>query len=74
MNYITVYPSGSFVKLNTHEIGVVKSINKDFPLRPIIEIIQDAKGKPLGEPKTIDLSKSPILYIEKAFDDELLTV
>ena len=72
MSYITIYPSGSYVKLNTNEIGVVQSINQDFPLRPVIEVIEDAKGKPLNEAKTIDLSKSPILYIEKAIDDDLL--
>jgi len=73
MNYITVYPVGSIVELNNQEIGVVQKINRNFPLRPVIGIIQDAKGKPLKDPRTIDLSASPILYIEKAVDDDSLT-
>ncbi|MCJ7580797.1 MAG: HD domain-containing protein [Candidatus Aminicenantes bacterium] len=73
MSYITIYPTGSYVKLNSNEIGVVQSINHKFPLRPVIEVILDTKGNPLNVAKTIDLSKSPILYIEKAIDDDLLT-
>lgn len=73
MNYITVYPVGSIVQLNNQEIGVVQRVNRNFPLRPVVGIIQDPKGKPLGDPKTIDLSASPILYIEKAIDDDSLT-
>lgn len=72
MSYITIYPTGSFVQLNTKEIGIVKSVNSDFPLRPVLEVIQDTNGKPLNEAKTVDLSKSPILYIEKAISDDLL--
>ena len=73
MSYITIYPTGSYVQLNTNEIGVVQSINQNFPLRPVIDIVQDSRGRPLNESKTIDLSKSPILYIEKAIDGDLLT-
>jgi len=73
MSYVTIYPTGSLVQLNTREIGVVQIVNHDFPLRPVIEVIQDAKGRSLKEAKTIDLSKSPILYIEKAIDGDLLT-
>ncbi len=73
MSYITVYPVGSIVELNNQEIGVVQRVNRDFPLRPVVGILQDAKGKPLKDPKTIDLSASPILYIEKAIDDDSLT-
>lgn len=73
MSYITIYPVGSIVELNNMEIGVVQKVNRDFPLRPIIGIIQDPNGKPLKDPKTIDLSASPILYINKAIDDDSLT-
>ncbi len=73
MNNITVYPVGSIVELNNQEVGIVQKVNQDFPLRPIIGIIQDPRGKPLKDPKTVDLSASPILYIEKAIDDDSLT-
>ena len=73
MSYITVYPVGTIVELNNQEIGVIKRINRNFPLRPVVGIIQDAKGKPLKDPRTIDLSASPIHYIEKVIDDDSLT-
>jgi HD-GYP domain-containing protein (c-di-GMP phosphodiesterase class II) len=72
LNFITPYPLGSFVLLNNNEIGRVIQINEGLPLRPVVEIFYDSEGKPPDQPKTIDLSKSPILYIEKALAESVL--
>ena len=72
LNFITPYPLGSFVLLNSNEIGRVIQINEGLPLRPIVEIFYDSEGKLPDKPKKIDLSKSPILYIEKALAESVL--
>ena len=72
LNFITPYPMGSFVLINNNEIGRVVGINKDLPLRPIIDVFFDAEGRPPQNAKRIDLASSPILYIEKAIDDSRL--
>lgn len=69
LDYISFFPVGSFVLLNTNEIAKVISINRKFPLRPIVDIVLDANKEPLERTKTIDLSKSPPLYIEKGVDE-----
>jgi len=70
LNYVTFYPVGSYVILNTSEIGKVIKVNKNFPLRPVIEVILDAEGRPLDAPKPIDLTKSPVISIDRAVDED----
>lgn len=72
LSFITPYPLGSFVLLNNNEIGRVVKTYEDQPLRPVIEIFFDSEGKPPDHPKRIDLSKSPVLHIEKAVDESRL--
>jgi len=72
VNFITFYPLGSFVLLNSKEIGRVIQINEGIPMRPVVEIFYDSEGKPPDKPKKIDLSKSPIIYIEKALAESVL--
>ena len=61
---MTIYPTGSFVKLNNDEVGFVIRVNKDFPMKPTVNIIVDSAGTKLGKPKVVDLAKSPLLYIQ----------
>ena len=72
LNCITPYPPGSIVLLNNSEIGRVVAVNKTIPLRPVVQIFYDNKGKPPEETKMIDLSESPVLYIEKALEESEL--
>lgn len=72
LRFITPYPLGSFVLLNNNEIGRIVQTYEEQPLRPVVEIFFDSDGKPPEEPKRIDLSKSPVLHIEKAIDDSIL--
>jgi len=70
LNYITFYPINSFVALNNNEIGRVIRINNLSPMRPIVEIVFDGLGNHLKKPKIIDLTKSPVLFIKKAIDEQ----
>jgi len=53
-----VYPVGTLVILDTHELAVVSLVNTDPDLlhRPQVKVISDPVGLPLAEPKTVDLA------------------
>jgi HD-GYP domain-containing protein (c-di-GMP phosphodiesterase class II) len=55
-----VYPVGTLVILDTHELAIVAQVNKDAGLlhRPIVRVISDPVGLPLPLPKTLDLSEN----------------
>ncbi len=53
---IASYPLGSFLKLNTGEIGIVSQINAENPQRPTLRIIIDKSQRRLQHPHEIDLS------------------
>lgn len=66
----SVYPLGSFVRLNTEEVAQVVRINHDFPLRPEVVILTDSQGKKLKEKKAVDLSHKLNIFIKEPFSDE----
>jgi len=55
-----VYPVGTLVILDTHELAVVAQVNADPELlhRPKVRVISDPVGLPLPEPKTLDLAEA----------------
>ncbi|MCX6646755.1 MAG: HD domain-containing protein [bacterium] len=57
------YPPGSWVKLNSGEIGLVASSHPGNPLKPTITIIYDSAGRKQSKPKFIDLTHSQNTYI-----------
>jgi hypothetical protein len=68
LDEISVFPAGSFVKLNSGEICSVIRINKGYPLRPVAQILYAADGSKLEQGRTIDLKSEPMLYITGAED------
>jgi HD-GYP domain-containing protein (c-di-GMP phosphodiesterase class II) len=73
LNQISFFPAGSHVKLNDHSGGRVISTNREFPLKPIVEILYDHTGNKLKTSKIIDLSKQPLLYITESIDERELS-
>jgi HD-GYP domain-containing protein (c-di-GMP phosphodiesterase class II) len=65
-----IYPIGSIVKLNNTAIGRVISVHTDAPLRPIIQMLMDEKGKVLDtrNPVTVDLLIQKTVFIKNAID------
>ncbi len=62
LDVITIYPIGTYVRLNNSAIGVVVSTNPDNPFRPVVRIVRDGQGnKVSGE--QIDLAQTNILNI-----------
>ena len=65
LNTISIFPVGSYVQLNTGEIAKVVSVNKQRPVRPIVEVVKDSNGNVINPPYRIDLEKEPLTYIVK---------
>ncbi len=65
LEFTAVYPAGSQVLLSDNRIGKVIRQNKEFPDRPVIQIIKDKKGNIVRNQETIDLIKVNNIFIEK---------
>ena len=70
LNEISVFPVGSYVKLNNMSIGEVIAINKTYSLKPTINLIVDGNGKKVSGNVVIDLEKQPVLYILNAVSED----
>ena len=72
MNEISIFPLGSYVQLNTGEIGRVVSTNADQLLRPVLLLLYNHDGTRKRQPVRADLTESPLLYVAKPIYDEEL--
>ena len=68
VKHIGIYPVGSWVILSTGEIGIVMSINSNYPLRPKVNVMFDSKQNNLEKNKILDLTEDPHLYIDSPID------
>jgi len=66
------FPNGSFIQLNTKEVGRVMAQNRRSPLRPVVQILFDEGGQHLYDDdiKDVNLMKYPTLHIVKCFLEE----
>ncbi len=69
---VGVYPISSLVELNSNEIGMVTMNNEGFPLRPVLQVLFDAKRNHLRNSRCVNLAKQFNLFIKKAINDEEL--
>lgn len=65
---IGFYPKGSFVMLNTEEVGQVVRQNPYTPLSPVVRVIYDSEGQRIDNGKEIDLSEGTRIFVSKSFD------
>ncbi|MBC8080229.1 MAG: HD domain-containing protein [Gorillibacterium sp.] len=63
LNIISIYPTGSSVRLSTREMGVVVGQHRGLPSRPIIRIVTQTFGGEV-ETREIDLAKHHTVFIE----------
>jgi len=70
IDVISIFPVQSLVKLNNGSIARVVKTNKQFPVRPVIEMVANARGEKFNNPETIDLSNEPMIYIVSPVLDE----
>lgn len=66
----SLYPAGTYVRLNTGDIGIVRQSNPRFPLRPLVQVTQAANPTPTDEPKMVDLSKTPLVHIMEVLNPD----
>lgn len=64
VNNLGIYPIGSMVKLSNGESGMVIGVNKEYPLRPKVNILFDRAGERLIQSQVLDLTAEPHLYID----------
>ncbi|MEW6095032.1 MAG: HD-GYP domain-containing protein [bacterium] len=69
---MSIYPVGSFVRLNTGEIGVVTKINRHAVIRPYVKILLNAKKDILYKPFEINLFKDKDRFIVNCVGEEVL--
>ncbi|HQL90871.1 MAG TPA: HD-GYP domain-containing protein [Syntrophales bacterium] len=72
LEQISLYPIGSFVRLNNRTLGRVVATHVGQPLRPVVQILEDADGNRVAEEKTVNLLGNPILWVTGPVTDEEL--
>jgi HD-GYP domain-containing protein (c-di-GMP phosphodiesterase class II) len=70
INRIGLYPVGSWIELNTGEIGKVVQSYADSPLRPRVNIIFGLDKKRLPRIKSIDLFRHTNIYIKRSINPQ----
>lgn len=68
LEFTAVYPAGSRIILSDNSIGKVIRQNKEFPDRPVVQIIKDKNGKDVNNENIIDLIKVNNIFIEKVLE------
>lgn len=68
LEFTAVYPVGSKVLLSNNCIGKVVSQNKEFPDRPVIQVVRDDQGELVSKVFLIDLIKANNVFIEKVLE------
>ncbi len=65
LEFTAVYPVGSRILLSNNTIGTVIKQNKEYPDRPIIQVVEN---KALRRQKIIDLAEVNHIFIEKVLE------
>ncbi|MDX8395643.1 MAG: hypothetical protein R8K22_04435 [Mariprofundaceae bacterium] len=69
---ISLYPVGTYVQLNSGDVGQVIRISPRLPLRPFVIINMDSHGNALP-PREIALKDQPNLMVQRCMYEEGLT-
>ena len=68
LEFTAVYPAGSHVLLSDNSVGMVIRQNKEFPDRPVVQILKDKNGNSINKQLIIDLIVINNLFIEKVVE------
>jgi len=60
---ISLYPIGSYVRLNNKAVGMVIHTYEENPMKPAIKLLFNGKGNAVTKEIIIKLSENPLLYI-----------
>lgn len=62
---LAIYPNGTMVRLSNGQKAIVKEQNSNYPTRPILRIVEDAKGNEMVE--TMDLLNNLNIVIDEVY-------
>ncbi|MFC5450719.1 HD-GYP domain-containing protein [Paenibacillus aestuarii] len=65
LKIVSIYPTGTSVRLTTRESGVVVGQHRGLPSRPIVRIIKQEAGVKDLDVKEIDLAKHTTVFIDQ---------
>lgn len=63
VDQLSIYPLGTTVRLNTGETGVVFQLNRQYPLRPILQVSQQTTSGHASVSKTVDMRAETSIHI-----------
>ena len=63
VDQLSIYPLGTTVRLNTGETGVVSRLNRQYALRPILQVSQQAASGHAPVSKMVDLRAETSVHI-----------
>ncbi len=67
---MSLYPMGSYVKLNNGAIGRVIHTNRSLPLKPFIKLIFDGRSNKVDTDEFIDMATNSILNVVDVIAEE----
>jgi len=68
VEFLSIYPIGNLVYLNTGKTAIVVGSNRGFPTRSIVRILLDAKKEVDTTGKVVNLLEDNMLYISGCID------
>jgi len=68
IEFLSIYPVGGFVMLNTGETGMVIGSNRNAPTKPVVRILLNAKHEADSSFKVIDLMEENLVYVVNPLD------
>lgn len=68
LEFTAVYPAGSMVLLSDGSVARVIQQNREFPDRPVLEMIKDKKGENCSPKSCVNLIKTNNIFIEKVLE------
>jgi len=66
---ISLYPVGTYVQLNSGDVGLVVKVHFRHPLRPVIQIMLNSHGDAIAN-RVVDLKYQPNLMVQRCMYEE----
>lgn len=66
---ITLFPVGSYVELNSKEVGRVIASTGETHFRQVVKVLYGSDGEKLRTPRTVNLMEAHLLHIVKPVDE-----
>jgi HD-GYP domain-containing protein (c-di-GMP phosphodiesterase class II) len=70
IEFLAVYPVGTFVRLSTGDTAMVIRANHEFVTKPVVEILVNADGDVPLKTRIIDLAHNSLVTIERPLERE----